>query len=118
MFVPTVVFYLPEKDKSAHLIGKFDRQTIQKHEQKFVAGKLPTFQMKTRAGDIEIKELDCPNIMMPPQMDLEDDKEAEDEILKEILREDEERRKRQAKEEAQFKKRGKKKSKKAKKDEL
>lgn len=28
MFVPTVVFYLPEKDKSAHLIGKFDKETI------------------------------------------------------------------------------------------
>lgn len=28
MFVPTVVFYLPEKDKSAHLIGKFDKATI------------------------------------------------------------------------------------------
>ena len=32
MFIPTVVFYLPEKDKSAHLIGKFDKETIQKHE--------------------------------------------------------------------------------------
>ena len=38
MFVPTVVFYLPEKENSAHLIGKFDKETIQKHETKFVKG--------------------------------------------------------------------------------
>ena len=63
MFVPTVIFYLPEKDKSAHLIGKFDKETIQTHEQKFAQGKLPTFAMKTHARDIEIKSLDCRNIM-------------------------------------------------------
>ena len=28
MFIPTVIFYLPEKDRSAHLIGKFDKETI------------------------------------------------------------------------------------------
>lgn len=52
MFVPTVVFYLPEKDKSAHLIGKFDKQTIRKHEQQFVKGQLPTFAMKTKSSNI------------------------------------------------------------------
>ena len=54
MFVPTVVFYLPQKDKSAHLIGKFSKDTIQKHEQKFVNGKLATFPMKTKASEIRI----------------------------------------------------------------
>jgi hypothetical protein len=122
MFVPTVVFYLPEKDKSAHLIGKFDKQTIQKHEQRFVQGKLPTFPMKVKSTDLVIEERDCKNIM--PEVIVEDvdekDKEIEDEILKEILKEDEERRKRIAKEEAEFKKKGgkKKKSKKSKKDDL
>lgn len=62
MFVPTVVFYLPQKDKSAHLIGKFDKETIQKHEQKFANGKLPTFEMKTKSTDIEIKDIDCANL--------------------------------------------------------
>jgi hypothetical protein len=52
MFVPTVVFYLPEKDKSAHLIGKFDKATITKHQEKFLTGKLPTFPMKAKAQDI------------------------------------------------------------------
>lgn len=59
MFVPTVVFYLPEKDKSAHLIGKFDKPTILKHQEKFVTGKLPTFPMKTKASQIEIRDIDC-----------------------------------------------------------
>jgi len=54
MFIPTVIFYLPEKDKSAHLIGKFDKETIQKHEQKFINGKLATFPMKHKAEDIQI----------------------------------------------------------------
>ena len=54
MFVPTVVFYLPEKDKYAHLIGKFDKETIQSHESKFLLGKLPTFNVKQKAKDIKI----------------------------------------------------------------
>ncbi len=62
MFVPTVIFYLPSKDKSAHLIGKFDKETIQKHEQKFVNGKLATFAMRTKSTDIQIRDLDCPNL--------------------------------------------------------
>lgn len=53
MFIPTVVFYLPEKDKSAHLIGKFDKETIQKHEQKFINGKLSTFPVKKKASEIQ-----------------------------------------------------------------
>jgi hypothetical protein len=62
MFVPTVVFYLPEKDKYAHLIGKFDKETIRTHEQKFLTGKLPTFPVKKKAKEIQIQSLDCPNI--------------------------------------------------------
>ena len=54
MFVPTVVFYLPEKDKYAHLIGKFDKDTIKIHEQKFANGRLPTFAVKKKARDIQI----------------------------------------------------------------
>lgn len=96
MFVPTIVYYLPSKDKSAHLIGKFDKETIQKHEQKFVSGKLPTFEMKTKASDIMIQDLNCPNIHPEITMDDESgssglDKEVEDEILQEILREEQER---------------------------
>jgi hypothetical protein len=31
MMLPTVVFYLPEKNKHGHLIGKFDKATIADH---------------------------------------------------------------------------------------
>jgi hypothetical protein len=82
MFVPTVVFYLPDKDKSAHLIGKFDKQTIGKHQDKFVNGKLPTFPMKKKAADIEIKDLDCVNIQ--PEVAVDGDAAAVSEEDKEI----------------------------------
>ena len=120
MFVPTVVFYLPEKEKSAHLIGKFDKETIQKHESKFVKGQLPTFPMKTKSSQIEIRDIDCPNLEPLVETPEVEDKGLEDEILQEILREDEERRKRIAEEEAEFKKnkKSKKSKKKAKKDEM
>jgi len=113
MFVPTVVFYLPDKDKSAHLIGKFDKPTILKHQEKFVTGKLPTFPVRTKARDIQIRDIVCPQVMPEVVVDAAsdsegntEDKELEDEILKEILREDEERRKKREKEERDIKKRG------------
>ena len=121
MFVPTVIFYLPEKDKSAHLIGKFDKPTIQKHEQQFAKGQLATFPMKTKSLQIQIQDLDCPNIQ-PEVIADEGEKDLEDEILKEILKEDEERRKKREKEEGSSrkgkKKDSKKKGKKTNKDEL
>jgi len=117
MFVPTVVFYLPEKDRSAHLIGKFDKETIQRHEQRFVKGQLPTFAMKNK--HIQIRDIDCPNVQPLVEAPETEDKGLEDEILQEILKEDEERRRRIAEEEAEFKKKRKgAKKKKSKKDDL
>jgi hypothetical protein len=62
MFVPTVLFYYPEKNQYASLVGKFDKETIQEHEQRFINGRLPTFELKTKAKDIKIESRDCPNI--------------------------------------------------------
>lgn len=90
MYVPTVVFYYPEKNKYAHLIGKFDKDTIASHEHKFVSGRLPTFDVKVKAKDMKVNTLDCPNIQL--QVD-EIGTEIDDEILKEIIAEEEERRK-------------------------
>ncbi|CDW85441.1 UNKNOWN [Stylonychia lemnae] len=116
MFIPTVIFYLPEKDKSAHLIGKFDKETIQKHESKFVNGKLSTFPMKVKADDIQIQDLDCPNIQLDigTEASFETDQGLEDEILKEILEEEKERES-QRKSEKKTKKKKDKKDKKEKK---
>lgn len=59
MFVPTVVFYNPEKNRYAQLIGKFDEETIRNHEQKFLKGQLPTFDVTVKAKEITIEELKC-----------------------------------------------------------
>ena len=91
MNLPTVVFLLPEKDKQAHLIGKFDKETIQDHEYRFLRGKLPTFDVPTSSKDIIIQDLDCRNLMMEGGDSGSSD--LDDEILQEILREEEERRK-------------------------
>eukprot|EP00347_Sterkiella_histriomuscorum_P011459 403372372 len=124
MFIPTVIFYLPEKDRSAHLIGKFDKETIQKHEQKFVNGKLATFPMKTKSTDLQFQDLDCPNIQLElglQEETVEGNSELDDEILKEILEEEKEREKqlkKQRKAEQGDKKKKKKKSTKTKKEDL
>ena len=39
--MPTVIYYAPEHNKLANLIGKFDKETITEHEIKFKDGKLP-----------------------------------------------------------------------------
>mmetsp|Transcript_1861 Transcript_1861/g.1309 ORF Transcript_1861/g.1309 Transcript_1861/m.1309 type:complete len:89 (+) Transcript_1861:1335-1601(+) len=64
MFVPTVVFYYPEKNKYSQLIGKFDFETIQEHEQRFITGKLSTFEAKVRRNDILFHHIDCPNLQL------------------------------------------------------
>jgi len=87
MFIPTVVFYSPEKQRYAQLIGKFDKETIQEHEQKFINGRLPTVELGEK---FTIKKLDCPNIR--PEISGEDSG-LDDDILKEILAEEEEKRK-------------------------
>ena len=76
--------------------------------------------MKTKASQIDIRDIDCPNLQPLEEAPEVEDKGLEDEILQEILREDEERRKRVAEEEAEFKKNktAKKGKKKAKKDEM
>mmetsp|Transcript_24206 Transcript_24206/g.23781 ORF Transcript_24206/g.23781 Transcript_24206/m.23781 type:complete len:219 (+) Transcript_24206:1528-2184(+) len=114
MFVPTVVYYYPEKNKYAHLIGKFDKATIQDHEQKFITGRLSTFEAKVKKKDIKIQELDCPTITL--EMEAGGSSEYDDEILKEILAEEEERRQNEKKDkkEGSKKKKSKKKGKKAK----
>lgn len=85
MFVPTVVFYYPEKNKYAHLIGKFDKETVQAHEQKFISGRLATFDPRVKAKDIQVNSLDCPNIHL--QID-NTYTEIDDEILQEIIAEE------------------------------
>lgn len=90
MMLPTVVFYLPEKNKHGHLIGKFDKDSISDHQSRFMSGKLPMFQTKKTSSEIEIQALKCSEVM---PVSLGGENEMDDEIMQEILREDAERRK-------------------------
>lgn len=40
--IPTLVFYYPEKELQANLIGKFQIDTISDHEDRFIRGRLGT----------------------------------------------------------------------------
>ena len=114
MFVPTIVFFNPDKQKFAHLIGKFDKETIQEHESKFLQGRLPTFEMKTGSA-INIKDLKCQEIQIEGAS--VEGSDIDDEILREIL--DEEKQKKSSKDCGEkIKKKKKSHKKKAKKNDL
>lgn len=114
--IPTVVFYYPEKERQALLIGQFDESSIQDHQERFLKGKLAGWQPRTKHSDMKMESKDC-NASFDSN-DGSDSSDLDDEILKEILAEEEERRKKAEEEEAKEdpkKKKGKKKGKKGKK---
>lgn len=113
--IPTVVFYYPEKERQALLIGQFDVSTIQDHQERFLKGKLAGWSPRTKHTEMKMEEKDCTAGFGDSGGDSSD---LDDEILKEILAEEEERRKKAEEEEAKEdakKKKGKKKGKKGKK---
>lgn len=44
--IPTVIFYNSQQNKYATMIGKFDRESIEDHEERFKQGKLATREAK------------------------------------------------------------------------
>lgn len=111
MFIPTVVFFSPEKQRYAHLIGRFDYETVKEHQERFLRGGLPTFPI---AGEAAMRDgLDCKNIKIETEAEMS---ELDKEILEEILAEERARRAEQASEETEKKKKKKKKSSSAKSD--
>ena len=123
--VPSVVFYFPEKERQATLIGKFDLETIQEHQDRFMKGKLPTWVSKTKASAMKMEEKDCTTSLHDDDdMSEKDAKSMEEEILREIMEEQAEREKKQKEDTKKSKKAGskkgknKKKGKKGRKDEL
>ena len=125
--IPTVVYYYPEKELQANLIGKFDEETISEHEDRFLKGRLPTWAPKTAHKKMVFtSSSDCQSQDAEAEKSQED-LELEEEILREILEEEEARvkeantRKNINKSQKSGKKKGKKKGKKSggsKKDEL
>jgi hypothetical protein len=104
------------------MIGTFDKQTIEEHQDRFLKGKLATVDTPTRTNAMTIKAVDC--AAQQADATSSKDKDFDDEILKEILAEQKEKEEAAKKEEKKEKKtkkgKGKKKKKKksAKKDEL
>ena len=57
--MPTIVFYYPEKEKQANLIGQFEKETIADHKDRYLKGKLPSWKTKTELKNMVIEEKDC-----------------------------------------------------------
>lgn len=110
--IPTVVFYYPEKERQANLIGQFDKATIQDHEDRFLKGKLAGWKPQTTHPNMKTEEKDCSLGLNDASGD---SSELDDEILREIMQEEEDRRK-QAEAEAEEEQKTAKKKKKGKKD--
>mmetsp|Transcript_3358 Transcript_3358/g.5609 ORF Transcript_3358/g.5609 Transcript_3358/m.5609 type:complete len:218 (-) Transcript_3358:211-864(-) len=57
--IPTVVFYYPEKELQANLIGKFEKESIEDHQERYLRGKLPTFKPRTKPQHMTVESKDC-----------------------------------------------------------
>ena len=87
--LPTVVYLHTSHNKYGAMIGKFDRESIEDHEEKFKSGKLSVQDMKVDKRDLKFTEIDCPAQMLA---EVSDDDDDFDEILAEILAEEKARK--------------------------
>ena len=88
--VPTVVYYYPEKHVQGNLIGMFEKSTIHDHEQRFLKGKLATWNPKKQLKDLVIDEtVDCSK---PMESASAEDEELYAEIMREMQEEEEAKR--------------------------
>ena len=87
--LPTVVYYYPDRQLQANLIGKFDKESIDDHSERYLKGKLPTWTPKTDLKSMKMESRDC----SAPLDDgaTQEDQDLQDEILREILEEQAER---------------------------
>lgn len=83
--IPTVVYFYPEKNKQATLIGKFDSEGIETNQDKFLKGKLPSWNVKVPISQMKMEEKDCQAVVEDFVSD--EDAELEAEILREIMEE-------------------------------
>ena len=90
--IPSVAFYYPERELQAKLIGKFDTETIESHQDKFLKGKLATWAPKTSHGNMLTESVNCQAQTTDFSMS-EEDRLLEEEILREIMEEEAEREK-------------------------
>jgi len=52
--LPTVVFYYPEKELQANLLGKFDNETILDFQDRYMRGQLATWKPKTKLSQMKM----------------------------------------------------------------
>ena len=108
--LPTVVFTHVNHNKFTTMIGKFDRESIIDHEDRFKNGKLSLRNLKVDQREVKFSSTDCAAQVAADT--IEDDEDFQ-EILAEILAEEKARK--EAEEAASGDSSGKKKGKKGKK---
>lgn len=127
--IPSVVYYYPEKELQANLIGKFDQETIGAQAEDYLRGRLASWKPSTKASDMKIESRDCQagfeDSASAGDEQSEADRLMEEEIMREILEEEAARKKEEnskkdnkGTKDKKKKKKGKKGKKKSKKDEL
>jgi len=57
--LPTVVYLHTQHNKHGSMIGKFDKESILEHEEKFKSGKLPIQDIKVDPREFIISDVDC-----------------------------------------------------------
>lgn len=88
LFAPTVVYYIPDKDVHARVIGMFDYETIKGHEDNLLGGKVHMDPLAIKKKDLTLSDIDCPNY----QLALEEEDDDFAEMLAELLAEEEARK--------------------------
>ena len=68
------------------MIGKFDQESIEEHENKFKKGQLAMLDVKVAKKELMFSEIDCQKLFLEEQAP--DDDDYGDEILAEILEEE------------------------------
>ena len=87
--LPTIVYLHQHANKYGVMIGKFDQESIEEHEDKFKNGKLSLRDAKVDKRELQFSEIDCKAQVLDEVTEDDDDF---DEILAEILAEEKARK--------------------------
>jgi len=87
--LPTIVYLHQQHNKYGVMIGKFDEESIEEHEDKFKNGKMALSDVKVDKRELQFTDIDCAAQVLE-QMDEDDDDVAE--FLAEIRAEEEARK--------------------------
>ena len=57
--MPTIVYFNAQHNKYGTMIGKFDQESIEEHEEKFKSGKLSLREAKVDKREMKFNDIDC-----------------------------------------------------------